>query len=117
MENTIKKIYWQDVVNLVLGAWLIISPWIMDYSNAGMAAGDAWLLGVGVVIVSLLALISPDVWEEWLNLLLAVFVLISPITVGFIHQDAAVWNSVVISVLIGISAVWGLTRQVKVARP
>lgn len=113
MENTVNKSIWQDWVNLILGAWLIVSPWVMDYSSAGFAAGDAWILGVAVVIISVVGLISPNVWEEWLNLLLAALILISPITVGFIHQDVAVWNSVVLSVLIGAAAIWGLARQVK----
>ena len=113
MENSLKKSIWQDWVNLILGVWLIASPWIMDYSHAGFAAGDAWLLGVAVVIISLIGLLSPDVWEEWMNLLLAALILVSPITVGFTHQNVAVWNSVIISVLIGAAAVWGLSRQVK----
>jgi hypothetical protein len=116
MDTQTEKSYWQDWVNLCLGLWLIASPWVMDYSNAGLAAGDAWILGVGVTVISIVALVSPDVWEEWLNLLLAAFILISPIAVGFTHQSVAVWNCVVLSVLIGIIAIWRLSRQVQFSR-
>ena len=113
MENSLKNSIWQDWVNLILGVWLLASPWIMDYSSAGFVAGDARLLGVAVIIISVIGLLSPDVWEEWMNLLLAALILISPITVGFTHQNVAVLNNVIISILIGAAAVWGLSRQVK----
>lgn len=112
MEKATNKGIWQDWVNLILGLWLIASPWIMDYTSAGFAAGDAWILGVALVTISIVGLISPDVWEEWMNLLLAALILVSPITVGFTHHDVAVWNNVIISVLVGAAAVWGLARQV-----
>lgn len=116
MENTTNKRQWQDWVNLILGVWLIISPWVMNYNDAYMAAGNSFIMGVAVVVVSLTALISPQVWEEWINLLLAAFLIISPLTVGFTHQTTAVWNVVVLGLLIGADAVWALSKQVKLSQ-
>jgi len=30
---------WQDWVNLLLGAWLFISPWALGFSNMGAEGG------------------------------------------------------------------------------
>ncbi len=45
-------------VNLVLGAWLVVTPWILGYGG-GPAVINGVLLGLAVVLVSILLLTSP----------------------------------------------------------
>ena len=44
---------WQDWANLVLGLWLVLSPWILGFSGTSSAAWNAVILGL---LVGLLAL-------------------------------------------------------------
>src|SRR5687767_2853564 len=48
---------WQDWANLVLGAWLFVSPWALSYD--GIAAWNAHGVGVGVVVFALTAAYVP----------------------------------------------------------
>ena len=43
---------WQDWANLVLGLWLVLSPWILGFSGTSSATWNAVILGL---LVGLLA--------------------------------------------------------------
>jgi hypothetical protein len=36
---------WEDWINLILGAWLFISPWIFGYAATPAAAWNSWIVG------------------------------------------------------------------------
>jgi SPW repeat-containing protein len=63
-----------DVINLVLGAWLFLTPWIFGFVPNTAASWNAWLSGVAIGVVALAALLAFAEWEEWINLLLGVWV-------------------------------------------
>ncbi|BCP65887.1 SPW repeat protein [Thermus thermophilus] len=44
---------WQDWANLVLGLWLVLSPWILGFSGTSSATWNAVIVGL---LVGLLAL-------------------------------------------------------------
>jgi hypothetical protein len=44
-----------DVVNLILGAWLFVTPWIFGFAD-GAAGWNAWILGALIAIVAIAAL-------------------------------------------------------------
>ena len=66
-----------DVINLVLGAWLFLTPWIFGFAPNTAASWNAWLSGVAIGVVALAALLAFAEWEEWINLLLGVWVAVS----------------------------------------
>ena len=76
-----------DVINLILAIWLFLSPWIVGFVNVVPAAWVAWLSGIAIAIISVVALSAFGEWEEWINLLLGVWVLISPWVVHVHHQQ------------------------------
>lgn len=85
-----------DVINLLLGLFLIASPWIVGFS--GPAASNAVISGIIIAILSIAALSAFATWEEWLNLLLGLWVIISPWAIGF-----AGGNARNVHVLVGIA--------------
>jgi hypothetical protein len=90
-----------DVANLVLGAILFFSPWLFDFP-AGLAAQNAYIAGIVIAALSLAALAAYAVWEEWLNLIVGLWVLASPWLLGFGEQAMTV--HVVIGALVTILA-------------
>jgi hypothetical protein len=42
-------------VNVVLGVWLFISPWVLRYTDVSDGAVNAWVFGVGTVLVAVWA--------------------------------------------------------------
>lgn len=105
--------HWQDWVNLGMGGWLFISPWVLGFTGQPGPAWNCWALGVLVAAVSVSALIQFVRWEEWLNAAIGLWLLASPWLLGFADSDAAsaLWNHVASGVVIGVLALWdGLTH-------
>ena len=49
-----------DVINLALGAWLFLTPWIFGFVPDTAASWNAWLSGVAIGVVALAALLNED---------------------------------------------------------
>jgi SPW repeat len=71
-----------DVANLVLGAILFFSPWIFGF-DAGKVSQNATIAGLVIAIIAIAALAAFAVWEEWLNLIVGLWTLVSPWILGF----------------------------------
>jgi hypothetical protein len=71
-----------DVANLVLGAFLFVSPWIFGF-DVGKASGNANIAGIVIAVLAIAALAAFAVWEEWLNLIVGLWTLVSPWVLGF----------------------------------
>jgi SPW repeat len=97
---------WQDVGNLVLGAWLFISPWILGFSALSTPAINAWVFGAIVALLALAALYAYQKWEEWLSAAIGVWVFISPWVLGFSYDVNILWNSLIVGALLVILALW-----------
>jgi hypothetical protein len=98
---------WQDLVHVLLGILLFLSPFIMGYyGTEGMATGHAFTLGLVVTVVGLMAVYRFHVVEEWINLVLGVWLIFAPFILGFATLMPALWTHVILGLLIGGDAVW-----------
>jgi hypothetical protein len=76
-----------DLYNLLLAAVLFTSPWF--FAHASRTAGlDLRLSGAAIIILSLAAMIAFSAWEEWINLALGLWLVVSPWLLGFAHTRA-----------------------------
>ena len=69
-----------DVANLILGALLFISPWVFHFSP-GAESWNAWAGGGVIVLLSIAALSAFAEWEEWINLIVGLWILL-PVAAG-----------------------------------
>ena len=115
MPNTSIK-HWQDPLNLILGIWMIVSPWALRYQtdmtlNAVMsnaATSNAVILGILIAAAALIALFRVMAWEEWANVVLGVWLVISPWALGFSSLATAMWNAVIVGIVVAVLALWAL---------
>jgi SPW repeat len=91
-----------DVANLILGAVLFLSPWIFGF-DAGRASGNAHIAGIVIALLAVAALAAFAIWEEWLNLIVGLWTLVSPWVLGF-QGTRAMTVSVVIGIAVAILA-------------
>ncbi|HEY8100204.1 MAG TPA: SPW repeat protein [Burkholderiaceae bacterium] len=99
---------WQDWVILILGIWLFISPfWMTGYtSTSNAAAWDSYVLGVATVVFAIAALSTGRVWEEWVQLVLAIWLVLSPFFLSFYDTEhGAAINQIIVGILIGADAI------------
>lgn len=102
---------WQDKVGIVLGVVLFLLPWLAGFSGVTAAAASAWIIGIATVVFFGIAVARPGNWEEWVNLVLAVLLLLSPFVLGFTGVTAAAWSHWVLAILIGGDAIWALAQS------
>jgi uncharacterized membrane protein YoaK (UPF0700 family) len=113
METKLSTNRWQDWCNLVLGAWLFISPWVMQYpADKPAAMWNAHILGVVVFVLAIIALYGQRLWEEGWNTVLGLWLIISPWVLRFSPHRDVTTNAVIVGILVAVIA--GLaTMQVK----
>jgi hypothetical protein len=97
---------WQDAVNVVLGAWLVVSPWVLGYAAQQVPMMNAVVVGGIVALAAIGALYAFQAWEEWTNVALAVWLIVSPWLLGFSAMETARLNHIIVGALIGVLALW-----------
>jgi hypothetical protein len=105
---------WPNWLTLALAVWLFISPWIIAAPAAGTWAWNAWVIGVLVAISSIIALSQVAQWEEWVNLVLGVWLFLSPWILGFTGIASAAEDAFIVGALVVIISIWGIVaaRQI-----
>jgi hypothetical protein len=100
---------WQDWINVVAGAWLFFSPWILVFTGSTVAAWNAWILGALVFIVALWSLGSPDSRGVlWFQALLGAWTFVAPWVLAFAVAAVPAWNAWILGAIVFILALWAL---------
>src|ERR1700744_860750 len=92
-----------DVGNLMLGVILFISPWLFRFP-AGAQSQNAYVTGIVIVVLSIAALAAFAVWEEWLNLIVGLWLIVSPWVLGFQESTKATTVCVIVGILVAVPA-------------
>jgi hypothetical protein len=100
--------HWQDPVNALLGAWLIVSPWLLGFSKETTTMSNMVVIGVALIAVALGAIFVPQAWEEWTEAALGLWLMVSPWVLGFTHVQAARDTAVLTGVVVLALAIWVL---------
>ena len=110
---------WQDWINLVLAVWLFISPWLLGFavgssatagaSPVANAAWDAWIFGVVTAVVTLWAMSQFAPWQEWINLLIGIWLCVAPWALGFSAARVAAWDHWFVGLLIALASLSALS--------
>lgn len=103
--------HWQDAVNVVLGAWLVLSPWALRFQADTPAMANAVVIGLALLAVALGALVAPREWEEWVEGALGLWLIASPWLLGFSGEPTTMRNAVLSGVVILALALWTLATD------
>jgi hypothetical protein len=124
MRRPVRENYWQDWANAVLAVWFFISPWVLQFGAGAPAAGtdatttgavqaaewNAWVLSVLVFLVAISAISRMDFWQEYVNLVLSIWIFIAPWVLGFAMLTGAAWDHWIVGVLIFLFSISVLSR-------
>lgn len=98
---------WQDWVSLVLGVWLFISPWQLQYVDVSpVASQTAWVIGAVLFVVGLLSRFTFHVAEEIIDIVLGLCLIISPWALGYVSVTMAAGNAVIVGALVSLLSLW-----------
>ncbi len=97
---------WQDTANFVFGIWLAASPWLLSFAPQQVPTVNSVVVGLITAAAAASALYAFRLWEEWLNVALAAWLVISPWVLAYSTQHVPTWNQVIVGALVGVLALW-----------
>ncbi|MEC9481931.1 MAG: SPW repeat protein [Halomonas sp.] len=114
------KTYWREWLMLLLGAWMIVSPYVLGFADSAAVMWSAVISGLILMALALAEISKLQVWEEWGSLMVGIWMVVAPFVLGFTTMSSAMWNSFIVGVLVVAAAAWTLmsmTGQGRGGRP
>lgn len=113
---------WQDQVNAMLGLWLIVSPWVLDYTGTrmltmGMPNAAVWtalIIGVAAVVLSFMDIYAHKAWEMALDAVVGLALMLAPWVLGFSSQSVPATNDLLVGFVLTAIAIWSLQSEPEV---
>ena len=99
---------WQDQLILLLGLWLIVSPWVYSYPQGSQQMINAVVSGLVIAVLAAFDLYKTYFWAVVVNLLVGVWVAVSPWVLRLAEQSTLMWNSVIVGIAVAVLALWEL---------
>jgi hypothetical protein len=107
---------WEDWCDWALGLYLMLSPWILLFQKDDVATRNAVIVGFLVVITEAVTLSVFRPWEEWINVALGAWLMISPWVLN-ITSPVAKANFVIVGAIIAALAVYEASRTADAMPP
>jgi hypothetical protein len=101
---------WEDWTSWALGIWLLLSPWALWFEKDAAAMHNAVAVGALIILAELLELSFFRGWEEWINIALGAWLIISPWGLGLSNAAARI-DFIVVGVLVLALAVHELWKM------
>jgi hypothetical protein len=95
-----------SVINLLIGIWLIISPFVvMAFSQFQNVRANNVIIGILVGLVALFRASSTARAQwSWANVILGVWLIISPFVLGVSSNVTAMWHNVIAGIVVALLA-------------
>ncbi len=95
--------------NVLLGVWLTVSPWVLNYSEQDNAAWNQVIIGLAIAVMALVRTASPANFSElsWTNFVLGAWLIVAPFVLPLSEtspSEPVYWNNVIVGVLVLILA-------------
>lgn len=103
---------WHDWVNVILGVWLVASPWVLGFSEHDTAAVVAWVAGGAVMLFASIGAYMQEAWEKAITTILGVVLMGAPWALDFADQLSETATLAVTGLLITVFAVWAMLREI-----
>lgn len=95
----------RDWVMLMLGIWFVFSPFFLGYRDyTGIVAVNSYVFGAIVAALAGAALYRPQMWEEWVELVLGLWLIVAPFALDFRGDTWATANHIMVGLLIAADA-------------
>lgn len=96
-------------LDVVAGLWLMLAPFIFDYSANGGSIANDMIVGAAVLLLAGYEMFGENYRlsaPSWVNVLLGIWLIATPFVLNFASGSAAMWNDIVLGVIVGCTALF-----------
>lgn len=91
-------------INIVLGIWVIISPFVVQFARLPAAMWNNVIVGIVIAILAIIRTsASHQTGWSWANVILGIWMIISPFALGAM-TTAVLWNNILLGIVIALIA-------------
>jgi hypothetical protein len=90
---------WPDRVNLLLGLFLCVTPWLAPTSGTANT-WNAVFFGAAIAVAAICAIAKPGVRPEWSNVVFGLWLLVAPWALGSADTNSSVYASVLVGLFV-----------------
>lgn len=107
---------WQDQLMVLIGVWLFVSPWVLGYPPDSTPAVNAYVAGAIIAVLAAFDLLKTYVWAVLLNIVVGVWVAVSPWLVDTVRDPGMTWSLVLAGIATIVLGVWELRSDPELHR-
>jgi hypothetical protein len=104
-----KALQWEDWVGIAIGAWMVVSPWVVGFSDHQAATMNALIMVTILVLEEMLELGAHEVAEEWIDIVAGLWLIVSPAVLGFGSLLPASLSTMAAGLLTVLFAAWAMS--------
>jgi hypothetical protein len=104
MNTVWKKDMMADVVNIVIGLGLFVSPWALGFAAESPTNWNAWMSGILIALLAVTAFAIFAEWQEWLALAAGIWVVLSPWVLQFSTNQTTATLHVIAGIVVAAAA-------------
>jgi len=101
---------WKNIVCALAALWLCVSPFVLHFRSESAAFSDAEIVGMVIGTLTLIAIVTYRVWEEWPKVILGGWLLASPWLLGFEHHFLVAGDMMAVGGVVAILSLWSLAN-------
>lgn len=105
-----------SILEILAGIWLIIAPFVLNFSDTSAALWNSIIIGVVVAFLAGTRATEEGnkvTWPSWVNLILAVWLILTPFMFAFTDVGMAYGNTLIFGIVVAVLAVWSLITTPK----
>jgi len=103
--------HWQDYVSVLVGIWLMVSPWVLGIQGNLAAIGNCVVIGGVMVAFAVVEMFIHESWEEWSEIVLGAWLIGSPWILEFTGIPVAMQNALICGGIVTVLALWVLATD------
>lgn len=96
-------------LDILAGIWLLLSPFILGFAGEPAALWNNVIFGLIVAILAGSRVTGEGyktTWPSWVSFVIGLWLLIAPYMLGYAFIPAALWNSIILGLVIAVLALW-----------
>jgi hypothetical protein len=106
-----KQYSWQDFVSLYLGAWTFLTPWVIGHPAGAAVIASYVIAGFMISFFAITGLVVFRPWPEYINIVLGVWLLVSPWLLRFASVRSLKASSLLIGALVIICSGFAVSEK------